>query len=108
MARDPTCPARCIRCARRLTSGRTCIRAAEYTARPCGEARQDEEALLQERPALQEVPGRVQAPGEAGAGRAPRAARLPGLGERLEEAAQGRSRPLSGAGAALRTRPPPA
>src|SRR3954447_14906927 len=82
------------------------VRAAEYTARPRGEAREDEEALLQERPALQEVPRGVQAPGEAGPRRAPRAARLPGLRGRLEEAAQGRPRPLIRAGAALRAGPP--
>src|SRR3954451_13849552 len=102
MARDPTCPARCIRCARRLTSGRTCIRAAEYTARPCGEAREDQEALLQERPAVQEVPGRVQAAREAGPCREAPAARLYRLRERLEEAAEGRPRALIGAGAVLR------
>src|SRR3954470_21772231 len=77
------------------------IRATEYTAQPRGEARQDQEALLQERPALQAVSRRLQAAREAGPRRAPRAARVPGLRERRQEAAQGRPRPLSRAGATL-------
>src|SRR4051794_224152 len=60
-----------------------------------GEARQDEEALLQERPALQALPRGLQAPGEEGPRGAPRAAPLPRLGRRHEEAAQGRARPLT-------------
>src|SRR3954447_1744533 len=71
------------------------VRAPEVDCSPRGEARQDQEALLQERPALQALPGRVQAAREAGARRAPRAAGLPGLRERRQEAAQGRSRALS-------------
>src|SRR3954470_15979705 len=77
------------------------IRATEYTAQPRGEARQDQEALLQERPALQEVPRRVQAAREAGPCRAARAACLPGLRERRQEAAEGRARPLTRAGGTL-------
>src|SRR3954454_8132266 len=60
-----------------------------------GEARQDEEALLQERPALQALPRGLQAPREERTRRAPRAAPLPRVGRRHEEAAQGRARPLS-------------
>src|SRR3954451_24174761 len=72
------------------------IRAPEVDCSSRGEAREDEEALLQERPALQALPGRVQAPREARPRRAPRAARLPRLRGRRKEAAQGRSRALSG------------
>src|SRR6476619_5831600 len=80
----------------RVTRVQVRVRATEYTARPRGQARQDQAALLPERPALQALPRRVPAHGEAGPRRAPRAAGLQGLRVGLQEAAEGSSRALSG------------